>query len=533
MTCSDASLALGQPECQHLGEYSPPARPCKATLALFSHECQFAGPGRLEFVSAPTLPPGPRAPSWAQTARWWTRTVPFLEACRIRYGKRFTIRLLAAPPFVMLGDPDDAKAVFTAPPDVLHPGAGARILEPLIGRNSVILLDEDAHMRQRKLMLPAFHGEQVQRLEAVMAEVASREVDAWPRDTPLALHPRLQALTLEIILRAVFGLDPGPRLDALREGLTEILGLGTSPLSVLPPLQRDLGPRSPWGRFLRQRARNDEQLFGLIDERRGDAEDRDDVLALLLSARHEDGSPMSDQELRDELMTLLVAGHETTASELAWAFERLVRTPAALEPLAAEVAAGDGDAFLTATVQETLRRRPVLPNAAPRLVMREAEIGGWTYPAGACLCASAYLIHHDPAIYPDPYAFRPERFLERAPGTYTWIPFGGGRRRCLGAAFALLEMKVVLRAVLERARVRAVGEGRLELSRRAVDHAQPFGWGRGGAGVGICPRGVLRGCAARAAREEPPGGATAGCRPRATGVGWETLGMRRKDSPPW
>ncbi|HMI68416.1 MAG TPA: cytochrome P450, partial [Solirubrobacteraceae bacterium] len=179
-----------------------------------------------------------------------------------------------------------------------------------------------------------------------------------------------------------------------------------------------------------------------------------------------DGSPMSAEELRDELMTLLVAGHETTASELAFAFERLVRTPDVLERLTADVAAGDGDAYLTATVQEVLRRRPVLPLAAPRLVVREVEVGGHRYPPGVCLVPNAYLIHHDPALYPEPYAFRPERFLDEAPGTYTWIPFGGGRRRCLGAAFATAEMKVVLRAVLERSRPRAAGDGRLEISRR-------------------------------------------------------------------
>jgi cytochrome P450 len=425
------------------------------------------------------LPPGPREPSWLQTARWWTRPVPFMERCRARFGKRFTIRLFGTPRFVMLADPGDVKEVFTAPPDVLHPGEGARILQPLVGRHSLILLDEDAHLAQRRLMLPAFHGEQIARLTGLMAQVAGDEVDGWPRHEPVALHPHLQALTLEIIMRAVFGLEEGARLDRLRGLLTDILATGTSPLSVLPPLQRDLGARTPWGRFLRLREQVDAELFALIDERRGEDAgragegagrggegERDDVLALLLAARHEDGSPMSAQELRDELMTLLVAGHETTASELAFAFERLVRTPAVLARLTAEVADGDGDAYLTATVQETLRRRPVLPNAAPRLVMREVELGGQHYPPGVCLVPSAYLVHHDPAIYAEPYAFRPERFLDESPGTYTWIPFGGGRRRCLGATFATVEMKVVLRAVLERATPRAAGDGRLELSRR-------------------------------------------------------------------
>jgi cytochrome P450 len=417
-------------------------------------------------MSSIALPPGPRAPSWLQTMRWWTRPVPMMEDCRARYGKRFTMTLLGTPPFVMLADPADVKEVFTAPPDALHPGEGARILQPVVGRNSLILLDEDAHLAQRRLMLPSFHGEQVGRLTEVMGQVAGDEVDRWPRDEVIALHPRLQALTLEIILRTVFGLDEGARLERLRSTLTEVLAIGTNPASMLPPLQRDLGPRTPWGRFVRVREQVDAELYALIEERRADDAERDDVLALLLAARHEDGSPMSPQELRDELMTLLVAGHETTASELAFAFERLVRTPAVLERLAAEVASGDGDAYLTATVLEVLRRRPVLPLSAPRLVMREIEVGGRRYPAGVCLVPNAYLIHHDPALYPEPYAFRPERFLDESPGTYTWIPFGGGRRRCLGAAFATAEMKVVLRAVLERARPRGAGDGRLEVSRR-------------------------------------------------------------------
>ena len=417
-------------------------------------------------MTAASLPPGPSAPPWLQTMRWWTRPVPFFERSRARFGRRFTIRLLAAPPFVVLADPGDVKEVFTAPAEVLHPGSGARILEPVIGRNSVILLDEDAHLAQRRLMLPAFHGEQVAKLAQVMTEVAVAEVERWPRGEPVALHPRLQELTLEIILRTVFGLEEGARLDRLREHLTDVLAVGASPVSMLPPLQRDLGPASPWRRFLRMRDAVDAELFALIEERRRDAAQRDDVLSLLLAARHEDGSPMSPQELRDELMTLLVAGHETTASQLAFAFERLVRTPDVLARLTEAVAGGDGDAYVTATVQETLRRRPVLPNAAPRLVMQEIEVGGWRYPTGVCLVANAYLVHHDPAIYPDPYAFRPERFLEQSPGTYPWIPFRGGRRRCLGAAFATVEMKVVLRAVLEQASPRVAGDRRLELSRR-------------------------------------------------------------------
>ncbi len=393
------------------------------------------------------LPPGPALPRTLQTIGWWSRTVPFLERCRARYGKRFTLRLLQSPPFVYHSEPDHIREIFTAPPEVLHPGEGARLLEPVVGANSVILLDEGAHLNQRKLMLPAFHGEKMQRLSGLMREVTVREVESWPRGETIALHPRLQALTLEIILQAVFGLSSGERLDAMRERLTGILRFGANPASTLPMLQRG----RTWREFERGRDDADAMIYETIDERRANGdEERDDVLAMLLEARHEDGSPMSPLELRDELMTLLVAGHETTASELAWAFERLTRMPEVLARLTDEVDSGDDDAYVIATVQETLRRRPVLPNAAPRLVMEPVEIGGWSYEPGVSLIADAYLVHHDPDLYPDPYAFRPERFLKEPPGTYTWIPFGGGRRRCLGASFAQLEMKIVLREVLAR-----------------------------------------------------------------------------------
>ncbi len=408
-----------------------------------------------------TLPPGPRQPSAIQTVAWWARPISFLERCRARHGNRYTIRLLGTPPFVMIADPDQVKEIFTADPAVLHPGEGARILEPVVGRNSVILLDEGEHLSQRKLMLPAFHGEQMQRLAATMQEVAEEEAASWPVDRPVVLHPRFQALTLEVILRAVFGLDAGPQLDGLRTRLNSLLATGSRPATMIPALQRGRA----WQRFERTRAEADDLIFELIDNRRADGAGRDDILSMLLEARHEDGSPMSHQELRDELMTLLVAGHETTASELAWAFERLARSPAVVARLHGEIDSENGDAYVTATIQETLRRRPVLPNAAPRLVKQQVEIGGWTYPPGVCLVANAYSIHHDPAIYPDPYAFRPERWLDQSPGTYTWIPFGGGRRRCLGASFALQEMKVVLRAVLSRFDV-APAQGALELARR-------------------------------------------------------------------
>ncbi len=410
------------------------------------------------------LPPGPRVPGALQLIATWKRPAASLERLRQQYGKRITVQLPFQPPFVILSDPEAIKQLFTAPPDVLHPGEGARVLEPLIGRNSVILLDEDAHLEQRKLLLPAFHGEKMARLTGLMQELAERELDSWPIGKRVPLHPGLQRLTLEIILRAVFGLEQGRRLNDLRDLLTDILAFSENPLSVLPAVQRMAGWFGPLKRFQSRSAEADRQIFEVIEERRAAGFEGEDILGMLLQARHDDGTPMSAQELRDELMTALVAGHETTASQLAWAFERLAREPRISERLAQE----DDDEYLTATIYEILRMRPVLPNAEPRLTKRPVEIGGFEYPPGVALLASAYLVHHDPTVYPDPYAFRPERFLGNSPGTYTWIPFGGGRRRCLGASFALQEMKIVIRAALMRFELTPAGDRPEQTGRRSI-----------------------------------------------------------------
>jgi len=415
-----------------------------------------------------SLPPGPPYPPPLQAVGMWKRPLASLERYRARYGRRFTLRFPGSPPFVLLSDPDEIKQVFLAPPEVLHPGEGARVLEPLVGRNSLILLDEEAHMEQRKLLLPAFHGERMELLSDLMSEVAEREVAGWRRGVPMPVQPRTQRLTLEVILRAVFGLEPGSRLDALRGRLAEMLAFGDRPISLIPfdpdgRAARFLERLGPIARFRRVQAETDAILFELIDERRAAAAGGDDVLAMLLAARHEDGSPMSAQELRDELMTLLVAGHETTASALAWAFERLARAPRVLGRLTEALDAGD-DSYLLATIQEALRRRPVLINVEPRLVKEPFALGGRTYSPGVCLVPNAYLVHHDPDVYPAPYEFRPERFVDRPPGTYTWIPFGGGRRRCIGASFALLEMQIVLRTVLRACRL--IPGGDPEVARR-------------------------------------------------------------------
>jgi len=420
------------------------------------------------------LPPGPRAPGFVQGMAFWTRPLSFLERSRAKYGKRFTMRMPGTPPFVMLTEPDQIKEIYTAPPDVLQPGVGARVLMPVVGRNSVILLDESKHMSQRKLMLPAFHGERMERLSDLVASVTVDELDAWEPEVA-ELHPRFQGLTMEIILRAVFGLDPGPRLTALRESLTALLQFGNSPLTLMQPpedqesLERNMARfnrMGPLKGFLDRRNEVDALIAEQIAERRAsEDEDRDDVLAMLLAARHEDDTPMTGDELRDELMTLLVAGHETTASTLAWTFSRLAREPRALAELQSEIETEDDGPYLTATIQESLRSRPVLPNTAPRYVAKPITVGGWDYEPGCSLVANAYLIHHDPDIYPDPYTFRPERFVDQKPGTYTWIPFGGGRRRCLGSSFAMLEMRIVLAEALRRFDLEAPGP-KPELAKR-------------------------------------------------------------------
>jgi cytochrome P450 len=421
--------------------------------------------GRAQQSPDAALPAGPRIPAFWQTMATWTRPTGSLDRSRRRYGSRFTVRMLGQPPLVVLSDPQQIKEVFAAPPDVLHPGEGARILEGTVGPHSVILLDEASHLEQRRLLLPAFHGEAMERLEGLMIELAEREIATWPLGEQVRLHPRLQRLTLEVVLRAVFGLERGQQLERLRDLLTQLLAFSESPLSLLPFAQNALAWSGTVRRFETLKNESDGVIFELIEERRRAGDGRVDVLTLLLSATHEDGSPMSPPELRDELVTALVAGHETTASQLAWGLDLLAHHPAVAERIASETAAGEEDAYLTAAIQEIMRMRPVLLNAEPRLVKRPVQIGGVTYPPGVVLLASAHLVHHDPEIYPQPYAFRPERFLASPPGTYTWIPFGGGRRRCLGASFAMLEMKIVLRALLRQCDVLPVSP-RLQRARR-------------------------------------------------------------------
>jgi cytochrome P450 len=381
----------------------------------------------------------------------------FLIGYQRRYGDVFSVAFPYFGRLVYVAGPALVKTLFTGSPERLHAGeANATVLEPSLGPNSVLTLDEEPHMRQRKLLLPPFHGERIDRYGELMREITLREMEEWPVGEPFPLRPHTQRITLAVIMRAVFGVHDEERLLRF-ERLIDAFSARVNLITAFPPLRRNLGRRSPWGRFLRARRALDEFIYEEIALRRaeldGAATARDDVLSLLLGARHEDGSPMSDEELRDELVTVLGAGHETTATGLAWAMERLLRNPQPMQRLRESLAAGE-EAYLEATVKETLRARPVVVDVARKLTA-PLRIGDYELPAGTYAMAAIAALHYREDLFPEPDRFRPERFLDEKADTYSWIPFGGGVRRCIGAAFAEYEMRVVLRAILERAELSA------------------------------------------------------------------------------
>jgi cytochrome P450 len=397
------------------------------------------------------LLPEPKYSPLSQTLRWSFRPLPFLQQCRERYGDSFSLKFLGFErPMVMISDPAAIKALYTEREHGLPPGREV-VLTPIVGPRSVLVIEGADHLAHRKLMLPAFHGERMRSYEPIVGEIIDAEIDSWPLGERFAIHPRMQAVTLEVILRVVFGVAEGPRLERLRILLTEVLEETASPFMQLIGLaSRRFGGRGPWARFEDRLQAVDELLYAEIAERRatGDFEQRDDILSLLMQARFEDDEAMSDADLRDQLMTLLLAGHETTATALAWTFDLLLRHPRELGKLRDSLQAGEDD-YLRATISESLRLRPVVPLAGRRLA-KDLEADGLTLPAGTDVTPAIWLAHTRADVYPEPFAFRPERFLAEPPDTYAWIPFGGGIRRCLGAAFAEFEMRIVLREVLTR-----------------------------------------------------------------------------------
>lgn len=403
---------------------------------------------------AERLPPGPRAPAAVNTARLMARPFASLLGWHERYGDAVTVPLLIFGTGVYVRDPEAIREMFTGDQSDLHAGEANAPLATILGQRSVLVLDGPEHLRQRRLLLPPFQGAAVQGYREVIREAALAEVARWRPGDRLVMRERMRALTFEVIARVVFGVTERDRIDRLHTALTAVLD--AAPLAMLPArLRRDLGPWSPGGRVARLLRRADALIGEEIGRRRArpDLGARSDVLSRLLAARDEDGRAMTDQELRDELMTMLLAGHETTATALAFAFDLLLHEPRVLLRLREEIAGGD-DAYLDAVATETLRLRPVI-DAAERTLTRPRTIAGHELPAGIRVYPNFVAIHLDAAVYPEPFAFRPERFLDGRAPSYAWLPFGGGIRRCIGAALAQAEMVEVLRVVLPRVGLRA------------------------------------------------------------------------------
>jgi len=399
------------------------------------------------------LPPGPRWPRAAQTAWWAARPLSLMRYCRRRYGDVFTVRPYGFGNIVLVADPGLIKEIFTGDRDVFAAGEANAAMSPVLGRHSLLVLDGDRHLRQRKLMLPPFHGEAIGRYRERVEEITAAEVASWPLGKPFALRPRMQDITFEVILRAVIGVRDPKRLQRLRELLPKLLDF-----SVFDMWSVWLFPKlidTPIGRHhpsQRVRPEVDRLLYEEIAAHRAEPVGRDDILALLVSARGEDGEPLSDEELLDQIITLLLAGHETTTTGLAWAFERLVRHPAVLQRLESELGKGEDD-YLDAVVNETLRVRPVIDGVWRKLTA-PAAVGGYHLPAGTLVFPAITLVQTSEA-FPDADEFRPDRFLDGSPPPYTFIPFGGGPRRCIGASFAIMEMKTVLSTVVKQIELRA------------------------------------------------------------------------------
>jgi len=431
------------------------------------------------------FPAGPRTPSVVQVVRWLRQPIPFLESCARRYGDVFTLRFPAYDPIVLFSAPAAVKEIFGGDPELLRAGEANVVVAPMVGNDSVLLADGARHRRKRRLLMPPFHGERMQLYGEVMRAITDRAIDAWPIGRPFPVHKETQSITLDVILRAVFGLDEGAQMDALRSRLVEGATTVTDhPMLMLKALQRDLGPFTAWRRVLQIRGEADAILFGEFARRRADQRgDRTDVLSLLMSALDEDGQPMSDQELRDEMITLLLAGHETTATTLAWVLQYVLADRDVHARVRDEAVAWDRESrapasgdlpYLDAVIKETQRLMPIIPFVGRRL-HEPTEIDGRALPAGAVVAPCIFLTHRRPDVWDAPGAFDPERFLAKRPSPYEFFPFGGGPRACLGAAFATFEMKIVLARILARVELRAVPGYRARIVRRGITFAPSEG----------------------------------------------------------
>jgi cytochrome P450 len=400
-----------------------------------------------------TLPPTAPHPSAVQTLGCRCSPFNYLEWCHKRMGDSFTVYPLNMPPLVFLSDPGDIRAIVSAPADVLHPGAGSAPITPLIGEQAFILREEDEHLCGRNATVPAFHRDMVAQQKAMVVDLMAQEVAKWPLNTPVPLHPLIRAITLEAVLRAIFKDESKKTLAALQMSVLDMLEITKTFLLQQPCLRYLPGWQATWKRFVGHRAVVEAQVFALIASRRREGP-HGDLLDMLLAATTPAGSPMSDTEVHDHLMSMIVAGHETTAAEVAWAFQLLAHDDLAQHRLSEEIDAGTEQGYLTATVHETLRHRPAFLFAIPRKVNRHFELGDFTYRPPAQLVGCTYFMHHNPVLYPEPNTFRPERFLQTSPQAGTFLPWGAGRKRCVGRHFALLEMEAILRETLAIRQIR-------------------------------------------------------------------------------
>lgn len=410
-------------------------------------------------VGAAPLPPGSRSPGLVQMRRWFSDPVSFMERNHERHGPIFRVRLGALKRCAMIGDPDAAWPVLTGDPDVFKMGPTNRLFRPVLGDSSLFLLDGEEHRHHRKILAPAFHRHGVRRYADLIDEISARELAGWPVGGTFALQGAMRRITTESIVRIAFGVCQPDNDVELRRLVRAMLEIAENPFALMPQFQRELGGRSPFGRVMGVTRRIDAILEEEIGIRRGlrPHERGDDILTMLAAPRpHEDGF-MTDREIRDEAMTLLVAGHESTANTLSWTFERVLRHPLVHDRLLAEFG-NDDDGYIDAVVRETLRQRPVLPITARR-IYEPQEIGGYAFPAGWTLMPCIYLIHRDPEAFPEPERFRPERFLEDPKSlARVWVPFGAGSRLCLGKHLAMMTIKRVLTTVLSRATLAADAE---------------------------------------------------------------------------
>jgi len=410
------------------------------------------------------LPPGPPIPVLLQTFAWGLRPLPFAQWCARRYGTPFTTRMVGGAAMVQFSDAAAVREIFALQASDFSATAASRdVLEPFLGENSLLMLDGEQHHSERRIVVRAFHADNFATMEEIIAARTRTAMERWPCDRPFTIHPAIQALTLEVIVRAAFGVDDDRELDALLGPLREFLVSASSLLFLFPPFRERWFMRRRWQRFCELRRRIDAALLDLVRARRSDPDARHDILSALARARDEHDELLEERVVRDHLLTLLLAGHDTTATALGWAFDLLAHHPVVAGRLTTELDAGE-DAYLDAVIKEVLRIRPVVPEIA-RTLTRPATIGGLFLPAGVVVSANIHLAHQRVDTYGDPGEFRPERFLHLASDPSTWLPFGGGIRRCIGVAFATLEMRTVLRTVLSSRTIGPV-RSRMESPRR-------------------------------------------------------------------